>query len=93
MRIAKPERTPVAAVKVDAMGIDLGLKEFLATSEAERVEAQRFYRDLDPTLPVALARLPLYTKVANRRKDFLHKLSTDLVRQDQAIFVDDVRAP
>lgn len=83
---------------VDAVGIDLGLKEFLATSDGEAVEAQRFYRDLEPALALAQragkkARAKaIHAKIANRRKDFLHKLSTTLVRKHGAVFVGGVSA-
>jgi len=36
-----------------AVGIDLGLKDFFATSEGQTVEATQFYRDLEPKLAVA----------------------------------------
>jgi putative transposase len=62
------------------------------------IEAERFYRDLEP----ALARAPrarrrnrsraIHAKIANRRKDFLHKLSTRLVKGNGAIFVGNVNA-
>ena len=87
-----------SAVSASAVGIDLGLKDFLATSEGAKVEAEQFYRDLEP----ALARSQragrksrtraIHARIANRRKDFLHKLSTRLVKNHQAIFVGDVDA-
>ena len=87
-----------SAVSASAVGIDLGLKDFLATSSGAKVEAEQFYRDLEP----ALARSQragrksrtrtLPAKIANRRKDFLHKLSTGLVKNHRAIFVGDVDA-
>src|SRR5262249_11851905 len=40
--------------------------------------------------PVRVA--AIHAKIANRRKDFLHNLSTDLVRQNGAIFVGNVNA-
>lgn len=82
----------------DALGVDLGLKELLATSEGELVPAQRFYRDMEPKLASAQRAgkkhrvKAICAKVANRRKDHLHKLSTGLVRAHQAIFVGDVDA-
>lgn len=33
----------------------------------------------------------LYEQVANRRKDFLHKVSTQLIRENQAIAIEDLR--
>ena len=94
----KKRPKPEAAALADALGIDLGLKQFLTTSDGEVVEAQRFYRDLEPKLAVAqrarkkLRVKALHAKIANRRKDFLHQLSTRLVREYQAIFVGDVNA-
>ncbi|MEJ6002787.1 RNA-guided endonuclease InsQ/TnpB family protein [Paucibacter soli] len=80
------------------IGIDLGLKELLATSDGLKVQAQRFYRDLEPALAVAQRSgkkdraKAIHAKIGNRRKDFLHKLSTDLVRQNRSIFVGNVNA-
>jgi len=36
-----------------AIGVDLGLKDLAALSTGERIEAKRFYRDLEPALAVA----------------------------------------
>ena len=80
------------------VGVDLGLKDFLATSDGTKVEAERFYRDLEPALAVAQRAgkrrrvATLHAKIRNRRKDFLHKLSTGLVREHGAIFVGNVNA-
>ena len=88
-------RVPLAA---SAIGIDLGLKSLLADSEGGTVEAPRFYRDLEPALAVAQRAhkkdrvRALHAKIGHRRKDFLHKHSTALVRQHCAIFVGDVNA-
>ena len=87
-----------APEKVDAIGIDLGLKSLLATSDGKTEEAQRFYRDLEPKLAAAQRAgkkervRALHAKIANRRKDFLHQLSTALVRKHGALFVGDVNA-
>ena len=80
------------------MGIDLGLKDLMTTSESELVPVQRLYRDLEEALAVAQRAgrkhrvRALDAKIANRRNDFLHKLSTGLVRTHQVIFVGDVNA-
>ena len=95
----KVKKQPLPAPKeVDALGIDLGLKALLACSDGKTEEARRFYRDLEPKLAVAQRAgnkrrtRALHAKVANRRKDFLHQLSTALVRKHGAIFVGDVNA-
>ena len=85
-----------------ALGIDLGLKTLAAFSDESRenIEAPRFYRDLEPSLARAQrARKKnrtraVHARIANRRKDFLHKCSTRLVKSGYAaIFVGNVNAP
>jgi putative transposase len=89
---------PPAPKPITSVGIDLGLKAFLTTSDGEAVEAHRFYRDLEPQLAAAQRAnkkyrvKALHAKVANRRKDALHQLSTRLVNSYGAIFVGDVNA-
>ena len=79
-------------------GIDLGLKEFAACSGGEKLEAQRFYRDLEPALAVAQRAnnnyrvKSIHAEIANRRKDHLHKLSRALVNANAALFVGNVNA-
>ena len=88
---------PAAGIERD-VGIDLGLKEFLATSDGHKEEAQRFYRDLAPALAVAQrankkSRVrAIHAKIRARRKDALHKLSTALVKDYSAIFIGNVKA-
>ena len=81
-----------------AIGIDLGLKSFAVMSDGETVEAQKFYRDLEQKLAVAQRTndkkrvKAIHAKIANRRKDHLHKLSTRLVQENGAIFVGNVNS-
>ncbi len=85
---------------VDSVGIDLGLKDFAAFSNEQipAVEAPRFYRDLQPALASAQRAgkkkrvKAVHAKIAHRRKDFLHKLSTRLVKSHGAVFVGNVNA-
>ena len=82
------------------LGIDLGLKEFAAFSDEslENVEAQKFYRDLEPALSVSQRARKrrrtkaIHARIANRRKDFLHKLSTRLVREYGFICIGNVNS-
>ena len=89
---------PANSERQKCVGIDLGLKDFAGLSDGRVVEAQHFYRDLQPALAgAARARKKsrvraLHAKVANRRKDFLHKLSRRLVEEHGAIFVGNVNA-
>jgi putative transposase len=81
-----------------SIGIDLGLKDFATMSDGTKVEAQRIYRGAEQALAVAQrankkARVKaIHAQIVNRRKDFLHKLSTDLVSRNGAIFVGNVNA-
>jgi IS605 OrfB family transposase len=95
VKVPRTPRDP-QQVQCGAIGIDLGLKDLMADSDGNTVQARQFYRDLEPRLAAAqrankTARVrALHAKIANRRKDFLHKLSTRLVRTHQALFIGDV---
>lgn len=92
--VKKPECSPGKSI----IGIDLGLKDFAALSNGQTVQAQQFYRDLEPALAVSQRAgnkqrtRAIHAKIANRRKDFLHKLSTRLVKEYGVIFVGNVNA-
>ena len=74
------------------------MKDFAALSNGKTVQAQQFYRNLEPALAVSQRAgnkqrtRAIHAKIANRRKDFLHKLSTRLVKENGAIFVGNVNA-
>lgn len=101
-----PQRsTPSQA---QAIGIDLGIKTFIVTSEAEEIENPKFLntnlkrvkclqkrhtRKKKGGKNREKARLKLalkHEKIANQRKDFLHKTSTKLVRENQTICIEDL---
>lgn len=65
-----------------AVGIDLGLKVAAVASSGQRVEG-RFYRKKRRVKAI-------HAKIANQRKDVLHKFSTAMVQQNAAIFMGDV---
>lgn len=95
----KVERQPRSTGKA-ALGIDLGLKHLASFSNPtlDKVEAQRFYRDIEPKLAMAQRAgktkrvKTIHARIANRRNDFLHKFSTRLVTENGAIFVGNVNA-
>lgn len=80
----------------DEIGIDLGLKTTATCSDGIVLEASRFYRDLEAKLATAQraghkARgKAIHAKIANRRKDALHKFSSALVARCGLIVVDNV---
>lgn len=81
---------------ISKVGIDLGLESVVALSDGEKIAAPQFYRKSEAVLATAQrARKPkrvrrIHTKVANRRKDFLHKASTRLVKKYGLIVIGDV---
>jgi IS605 OrfB family transposase len=80
----------------DRIGIDLGLKDTATCSDGTKLEAGRFYRYLEEKLAVAQRARnkkrvkAIHAKIANRRKDALHKFSRALVQRCGVIIVGDV---
>jgi len=90
------------------VGIDLGLKDAVVTSDGKRVPAPRFYRQAQRQLRRAQrsfsrtrkgsrnrqkARLRVarvHQKIANKRNDFCHKLTTTLVQTHDAVCIEDL---
>ena len=90
------------------VGIDLGIKDFATTSDAETIENPKFLkkslkklkflqRQLAKTLfknrKRVVRRLKVATqheKITNHRNDFLHKLSSRLINENQAICLEDL---
>ena len=79
-----------------AVGIDLGLKAMATTSDGLSIEAPQFYRKSEAILANSQrARKTkqiksIHRKIANRRKDFLHKQANALVQKYGTIIVGDV---
>jgi putative transposase len=79
-----------------AVGIDLGLKTLATLSTGEKIKMPAFYRKSEATLSIfkkrrqkARARAT-HAKVANQRRDYLHRASTRIVRENARIYVGDV---
>jgi len=90
------------------VGIDLGLKDAVVTSDSERVAAPRFYRAAQRQLRRAqrsqsrkvkgsanrakarqrVARV--HQQIAAKRNDFCHKLTTALVKNHDAVCIEDL---
>ena len=79
-----------------SIGIDLGLKSLVTTSEEEIVKTPRYFRQQQNRLAKAQRAKKkkqvrnIHAKIKNQRKDFSHKLSTSLVNSYDFIFVGDV---
>jgi putative transposase len=97
-KLKQKEPTQLNLFTNEEIGIDLGVKEFLATSNGIVVQAEKFYRKLEDKLAIAqrankTARVKaIHAKIKNQRKDFNHKLSTDLAKRFSMIFVGNVNA-
>jgi len=78
-------------------GIDLGLKDLATLSNGDKIEIPQFYRKSEERLATAqrARKTPkrvrtIHAKIANRRKDFLHKASTKLANEYGLIIIGDV---
>ncbi|MCM3791066.1 IS200/IS605 family element RNA-guided endonuclease TnpB [Domibacillus indicus] len=92
----------------DAVGIDLGLKEFAVLSNGESIANPKYYQKYEKRLAFlqrAFARkkegskswgknkaqiAKLHEKIKHTREDFLHKLTTRLVHENQVIAVENL---
>lgn len=93
----------------NAIGIDLGLKEFAITSDGEMIENPKYLRKSEKKLRKLQKDLSRckkgsknrekcrikvakqHEKIANQRKDFLHNLSTKLIRENQTICMETLK--
>jgi putative transposase len=81
-----------------AIGIDLGLKDVATCSDGTVISNPKFYRKYEQKLGIAQRAKnkkrvrALHAKIANCRKDHLHKASTMLVKTNALIIVGDLSA-
>ena len=86
-----------------SVGIDLGIKTFLVTSDGECFDNPKFLRESLSKLKYVQRKFSknkgkrtknklakLYEKVSNQRKDFLHKTSSKLISDNQTICIEDL---
>ena len=85
------------------VGIDLGIKDFAITSDGEVFENPKNLRKAQSKLKYVQCKYSkhkgkrtkhrlalLHEGVVNKRKDFLHKTSTKLIRENQTICLEDL---
>lgn len=90
----KVECSPVRNSK--PVGIDLGLKSVATLSDGQRIVSPTFYRRSERFLAVAQRAgktrrvQSINEKIANRRRDFLHKLSASVAKEYGVIAIGDV---
>ncbi|QLE53229.1 IS200/IS605 family element transposase accessory protein TnpB (plasmid) [Nostoc sp. C057] len=91
------------------IGLDLGIKSYLVTSDGEVVENPKYYRTQKRKLRASHKKLSrsqksssnrvkaknklarTYQRITNLRDDFLHKLSTRLIKENSIICIEDLR--
>jgi len=92
------EVAAISQIGSGEIGIDLGLKSFATVSDGEAIENPRHFRRYEQALGIAQRAgnkgraKAIQAKIANARKDFLHKLSTRLVRENRLIVVGNVNS-
>ena len=67
------------------VGIDLGITDFAITSDGEVFENPKWLRKSERRLA------KLHEKITNQRKDFLHKLSSKIIDENQVIVLEDLK--
>lgn len=99
--VAIPKQKPWLQLSLfpnEDIGVDLGTKEFAATSNNIIVEAKKYYRNAEEKLAKAqrankVDRVKsIHASIKNQRKDFNHKLSTSLSKSFSMIFIGNVSA-
>lgn len=92
----------------NCIGIDLGVKDLIITSNGEKLENKKFLKNSEKKIKhlqrvyskkkkggknceKARVRLAIaHEKLGNKRKDYLHKLTTRLVRENDIICIEDL---
>lgn len=93
-----------AVSKENTVGIDLGIKDFLITSEGNKVSNPKYLKKAQSKLKYIQRKYSknkgkrtkrklskLHEKVGNQRKDFLHKTSSELVKNHDTIALETLK--
>ncbi|MBV8883928.1 MAG: transposase [Chroococcidiopsidaceae cyanobacterium CP_BM_RX_35] len=93
---------------IKSVGVDLGIKSYLVTSNNDTVDNPKHYRTQQRKLRKANKKLSrcqscnsgrvkaktklarVHERIAHQREDFLHKLSTRLIRDNAIIYIEDL---
>lgn len=92
-----------AVTEENTVGIDLGIKDFAITSDGQVFSNPKFLRKAQSKLKYVQRKYSkhkgkrtrhrlaiLHEKVANQRKDFLHKVSSELVKNHDSIALENL---
>lgn len=96
-----PIKTPIK--ENTTIGVDLGIKTFLVTSDGEVFENPKYLRKSQSKLKYVQRKYSknkgkrtkqklakIHEKIKNKRLDFLHKTSAKLIRENQTICLEDL---
>jgi len=90
------------------IGIDLGIKHFIVTSDGDKIDNHKYLRKSIARLKVLSRRVSkkkkgslnkkkaylklsiVHERISNQRKDFLHKLSSKLISENQTLCFEDL---
>ena len=95
---------PKAKIKENTtIGIDLGIKNFIVASDGKEFDNPKFLRKAQSKLKYVQRKYSkykgkrtkqklaiLHEKVANQRKDFLHKTSSELIKNHDSLAIEDL---
>jgi putative transposase len=97
------EKQPKPVTEETTVGVDLGIKSFLVASNGKEYDNPKYLHKSIDRLKYQQQQFSkhksnkrkhrlaiLHEKVANQRKDFLHKVSTELIRENQSIALEDL---
>lgn len=97
------EKQPEPVSEETIVGIDLGIKSYLVASNGKEYDNPKYLKKSMSRLKYQQRQYSkhkgrkrkykvasLHEKVANQRKDFLHKASTELIRENQSIALEDL---
>ena len=97
------EKQPEPVSEETTVGIDLGIKSYLVASNGKEYDNPKYLKKSMSRLKYQQRQYSkhkgrkrkykvasLHEKVANQRKDFLHKASTELIRENQSIALEDL---
>ena len=97
------DKPPQPIKEQTTVGVDLGIKTYLVASNGEEYDNPKYLRKSISRLKYQQRQYSkhksnkrkhrvavLHEKVANQRKDFLHKVSTELIRENQSIALEDL---
>lgn len=96
-------KTKVKIRESTTVGIDLGIKTFIVASDGKEFDNPKFLRKAQSKLKYVQRKYSkykgkrtkqklaiLHEKVANKRKDFLHKTSSELIKNHDSLAIEDL---